>query len=257
MVHFTLGSDIMITPDRSLLHNLMTKFALHRADYVISTSQTMTRKLVDRLGYPEACVLTQQYGVTDRVINYPTQKREYDVVSNRNWVPNSNVDYLLKILTGVRSVRTALVGRSVDGNESLGENIRMLSQNLAECQLFPHLPYDQNIDLVAKSRFMASVTNSDGASLSVMEGMALGTVPILSDIPANREWVKHGINGFLIPLGNVEAAQKIVCEALALDEDRREEMAKKCKQVIQEKGSLTRNMKRVSHIMINLIESPK
>jgi glycosyltransferase involved in cell wall biosynthesis len=39
---------------------------------------------------------------------------------------------------------------------------------------------------------------SDGTSVSLLEAMAAGCVPVLSDLPANREWVVDGLNGFLV-----------------------------------------------------------
>ena len=42
----------------------------------------------------------------------------------------------------------------------------------------------------------------DGASLSLMEAMACGILPVVSDIPANREWVQDGEGAFLFPCGD-------------------------------------------------------
>ena len=123
--------------------------------------------------------------------------------------------------------------------------------------MFPFLPYEENIDLVAKSRFLLSLTNSDGASLSVMEGMAVGTVPILSDIPANREWVDDGVNGFLVPLDNVQAARLKIQAAFAINPERHAQMAALGRARIWEKGSLTRNMRRTSELMLGLLAGAK
>ena len=50
-----------------------------------------------------------------------------------------------------------------------------------------------------------SLPRSDSVSVSVLEAMAHGCVPILSDLPANRELVQHGRNGVILddtqPLG--------------------------------------------------------
>jgi glycosyltransferase involved in cell wall biosynthesis len=43
-----------------------------------------------------------------------------------------------------------------------------------------------------------SVPESDGTSVSLLEAMAAGCLPILSDLPANREWVEDGRNGLLV-----------------------------------------------------------
>ena len=52
----------------------------------------------------------------------------------------------------------------------------------------------------------ATATGSDGTSTGLMDGLACGLVPVVSDIPANREWVPSGSpEGFLVPVGDVEA----------------------------------------------------
>jgi glycosyltransferase involved in cell wall biosynthesis len=42
----------------------------------------------------------------------------------------------------------------------------------------------------------------DGASISLMEAMACGVFPVVSDIPANREWLQDGATAFLFPCGD-------------------------------------------------------
>ncbi len=40
--------------------------------------------------------------------------------------------------------------------------------------------------------------------ITILEAMSQGCVVICSDLPQIREWFKDGINGFLVPVGNVE-----------------------------------------------------
>jgi glycosyltransferase involved in cell wall biosynthesis len=47
-----------------------------------------------------------------------------------------------------------------------------------------------------------SASHVDGSSLSLMEAMACGTVPLVSDIPSNREWVENGVSGWLFEDGD-------------------------------------------------------
>jgi glycosyltransferase involved in cell wall biosynthesis len=50
----------------------------------------------------------------------------------------------------------------------------------------------------------------DGASLSLMEAMACGILPVVSDIPANREWVQDGEGAFLFPCGDWRRLAEII-----------------------------------------------
>jgi glycosyltransferase involved in cell wall biosynthesis len=61
------------------------------------------------------------------------------------------------------------------------------------------------------SKIYLSMSLSDGASTSLFEALACGAFPIVSDIPANREWIVHGENGFLVsPLDSRELARCVI-----------------------------------------------
>ncbi len=251
LAHFVVGNDIMIFPKQSGLHRFVTKFALGRSDFVISASETMTAALND-LGYSNEQILTQQYGVSDSVLNFPNSEKEYEFASNRAWVGNSNIPYLLDVLEPFSSSSVALIGQDVLGSENLAAAIRQRIEKSASVQHLGLLPYSENIATVAKSKFIVSLTSSDGASLSVLEGMALGCLPILSDIKPNREWVTHGENGVLLPLDNLSDARARVQEILNWPENKKQKAIQYNKDLVRTKASLTRNMAKVSDSLLRL-----
>jgi len=56
-----------------------------------------------------------------------------------------------------------------------------------------------------------SPSHVDGSSVSLMEALACGLPCLVSDIPANQEWVSEGQNGWLFPDGDADAlATKIL-----------------------------------------------
>jgi glycosyltransferase involved in cell wall biosynthesis len=56
-----------------------------------------------------------------------------------------------------------------------------------------------------------SPSHVDGSSVSLMEALACGLPCLVSDIPANKEWVSEGDNGWLFPDGNADIlAEKIL-----------------------------------------------
>jgi glycosyltransferase involved in cell wall biosynthesis len=50
-----------------------------------------------------------------------------------------------------------------------------------------------------------SATLSDGSPSSLFEAMSVGLFPVVTDIRANRDWLKHGENAFLFPPGDAAA----------------------------------------------------
>ncbi len=59
---------------------------------------------------------------------------------------------------------------------------------------------------------MVSCSDWEGHSISQMEAMAAGAVPIATDVSGVRDDVSDGENGFVVPVGDVQAIiEKIIC----------------------------------------------
>ena len=57
-----------------------------------------------------------------------------------------------------------------------------------------------------RARWYLSLPGSDSVAVSVLEAMAYGCVPVLSDLPANHELVRSGENGLIVEAGLRTAA---------------------------------------------------
>lgn len=60
-------------------------------------------------------------------------------------------------------------------------------------------------ELLAGHDIYVSASIRDGTSSSLLEAMATGLFPVVSDIEANREWIEDGVNGLLFPVGDADA----------------------------------------------------
>jgi glycosyltransferase involved in cell wall biosynthesis len=60
---------------------------------------------------------------------------------------------------------------------------------------------------------------------------------VVSDIAANRPWIKHGANGLLCPVGDAEALARALERAFA-DPDLRARAAATNRQAVLERGDL-------------------
>jgi glycosyltransferase involved in cell wall biosynthesis len=241
LAHVVIGSDVMITPGQSWSYSFLARHALARGDLFVSASEAVTSRLLSLGKIPPEAILTQQYGLEDWVIGHPFLPKTYNFVSNRAWVPNSQIPLLLRVFASVpRLGMLALVG---DG-PPLETEIRQLVS--ADPRVVPlgRLPHRQNVEVVARSAFYISMTASDGASLSLMEAMAVGAIPVVSDIEPNREWVEHDVNGVLLPLDDELAAVSTIESLLSRPDEELNEMRRRNREIIRERGSLSRNMAR-------------
>jgi glycosyltransferase involved in cell wall biosynthesis len=66
-------------------------------------------------------------------------------------------------------------------------------------------------NLLSEADIYVSTSLYDGTSVSLLEAMGSGAFPIVTNIPANREWINDGENGFLISVDDEKIlAQRII-----------------------------------------------
>ena len=104
--------------------------------------------------------------------------------------------------------------------------------------ILEQVEYSEMPDFYRSGAVMVSVPESDGTPMSLLEAMACGCLPIVSDLPSLREWVVDGENGRVVPVGDVDALseamlamassdarQRIVAHNLALVRERASQKA--------------------------------
>ena len=115
------------------------------------------------------------------------------------------------------------------------------------------VPHQKVAEYLQASQIYLSMSLSDGASTSLLEAMACGTFPIVSDIPANREWIVDGDNGFLVsPLDPKKLAQQIM--EVFNNSSLMKTAAKKNVEIIQKRGILQKNLE--THNLISVDSAP-
>lgn len=82
--------------------------------------------------------------------------------------------------------------------------------------LFPWLEHKETLAYVQNSIFYLTVARYEGLPLAVVEAMSLGKAIVASDVAGNKDCVKDGYNGRLIPLEK-EIFVKAICELVEDD----------------------------------------
>ncbi len=92
----------------------------------------------------------------------------------------------------------------------------------------------------------------DGTSLSLLEAMATGLFPIVSDIKANSAWLKNGVDGFLHNVGDADDLANCILRLLG-----EPKIAEKAQSVnrsnVVDKADRNNNMKRLESVYKDLI----
>lgn len=79
-------------------------------------------------------------------------------------------------------------------------NARGLSQQV---QFVGRLDAENQSRCYDQAQWYVSLPQSDSVAVSVLEALAHGCVPLLSDLPANRELVQSGVNGLIVADGGL------------------------------------------------------
>lgn len=214
------GSDAYFNWSASPALWCLNVAALHRADQVFVPSGDVARFIRDHLLTPPFKTTVVPDGVLDAIVDArPPQSWNKDptlVVSTRRLSPTYNVGTFIEAAAlSASESKDVMFTVAADGVErpALEERTRGLGLE-RRCSFVGWLPSDALVDLLSRATIYVSTSKSDGSSVSLLEAMALGAFPIVSDIPANRAWIRHGENGLLFPVGEPRALAREIVNAL-------------------------------------------
>ena len=189
------GSDILVTPERSAALRWLTTRVLRACVLSTSDSQVMTARM-RVLGAHE--VMTFPFGL-ESLPSLPGAKQDQLFFANRGLEALYDPARVLQLFA--RVAQDWPDAQLVVANE--GALRGALAQQAAAAGLAGRVRFIGRVDATtqagwyARARWYVSLPQSDSVSVSVLEALAHGCIPILSDLPANRELVQHGDNGWV------------------------------------------------------------
>lgn len=237
-----LGSDVLVAPEKSSRRCGLMKYTLKKADIVTVDADIVKRKLID-MDYPESKIKKILFGVDSSLLTKEKKGGDSLILSCRTLKPNYNVDIIIEAYRLVKKILpfSKLV---VIGDTS--QNPKLLC-NDTNIEFRPPMPHSELIDYMTNFEVFVSIPSSDASSVSLLEAMALGLFPIVSDIPANREWVRDGYNGWLVPPRNTRILADRIIEA-ARQPALRESVVRINKEIVREKAIFEDNMQKLEEI---------
>ena len=98
--------------------------------------------------------------------------------------------------------------------------------------LMPWVSHADCMEYVRKSSFYLSTAIYEGLPLAVIEAMSVGKAIVASNVVGNKDCVKNGVNGYLLPMNVSDFADKIV--ELAQNDELRNNMGKESRELFIE-----------------------
>jgi len=249
------GSDILVTPRKNLIYKLLTKFTLKKADLITSDSKNMTEEIEKLLENNKKQIITVPMGVEVELFknNRDLNKQTIKILSLRSLDQNSNVKVIIKAFSKI--LLTYPDAKLFIGNDGpLKNELINLSEKLKLEQNINFLGFvdRQNIiNLFKECDYYISIPTSDATSVTLLEAMASGIYPIVSNIAANKEWIEDNVNGSVIKIDENDIVNAIA--RTNKDVEYKINVNKINIDIINNRASLKANMQNVIESYQNLL----
>lgn len=255
------GSDVLLA-HRSTRAWMKLKWVAHRANRITCDCLAVKKRLVAEVKYPEEKILVVPWGIDLRRFRpHPPAARELRsawgwedkkiLIMTRSFEPIYGVEDFLaslpEILRREPRTRVVLVGRG-----SLESRLRGIVEELGLRDCVHFAGFVPNADLpryLSAADVYVSSSLSDGTSLSLLEAMACALPVVVTDVPANLEWIQDGFNGYVAPRHNRRALAECLVKILQQEEVRRV-MAQRNFNIAQERANWDENFRKIEGLYV-------
>jgi glycosyltransferase involved in cell wall biosynthesis len=269
-IRFILGKPLLVTIHGSDLRMATEKLGLirrlfihvcHKATHLNCVSEVQ-RNEITQMGILSNKISVIPMGVGKAFVEIGTKREPMSnqdvitILSNRNLLPIYNLSLLIRAIPAVveREPRVKFV---IAGNgpeqEKLKKEVKEFKIENSVCFL-GQVAHTDMPRLLSQADIYVSTSLSDGTSVSLLEAMASGAFPIVTDIPANREWITDGENGFLIPIDNERILTKRILDAIC-NQEIVEEARERNQRIIEERAYWIESIRKTTSLYEDITSS--
>jgi glycosyltransferase involved in cell wall biosynthesis len=214
------GSDLLVNARRSPLHRARARWTLRRADLVHVDAALLAETAV-ALGAAPDRIWTRAWGVDVDALApaEPWSARrartpELRILWTRQLEPLYDPETFVRALGKLRAMEVPFRA-TLAGSGPLRAGLERLARRAGIEGRIRFTGWVERERLTALFRAhdaYVSLSRSDSTSQSLLEALAAGTIPIVTDIPGNLEWVRHRREGLLVPAGDPDAVACALAE---------------------------------------------
>jgi len=235
------GFDILWEAMRDPEARERAGIALAEADRLICDCREVSRQAEEIAEYPLERTVTFPWGIDlhrfERTNSAPRRLPE-TILAIRSWEPIYGVNIAIGAFEhAARKVPSATLVLAGDGSEADAVKARLLCRDLkSRTQLPGRIAPAKLPDYYRAADVYLSCSYCDGSSISLLEALAAGLPAVVTDIPGNREWIEHEVNGWLCPAGDTLAFAGALTAALNLTSDQRGHMAERNRALVRSRA---------------------
>jgi L-malate glycosyltransferase len=266
---FTGGPELLVFSRKSLFHRLWTKFAMKRIDFLNHTSEEANEAAV-KLGMPPERSKFMHIGIDLKTFN-PTIdpgdlkerlgiKGHPMVLSTRSLYDKFyNISGLLRAFALVS--RRLPEARLVLKYYSAPEKPKFV-QLAHELGIYDKIVWVEKVAYEDMAKFYraadvyVSLSYTDSGAVSMLEAMACGGVPVVSDLLTMTEWIEHGQNGFMGGPDDVAAAADSIVKVITSTEIK-DRFGRRNYEIIRERADQEKSFRDLEDKAYELVEKGK
>ena len=246
------GSDLLLEPKRSPFFRWINGRVSRKADALNPVSAHLAELLQSQYSVPAGKVHQFPAGIDTGLFRPGNRNEEgpFLIVSTRNFEPVYNLGLLVgivpELLKAFPDVRFEFFGSG-----SLEQKYRSQLAPYDRVRFGGWQPAEVLAQRLGEAHIYVSTSLSDGTSSSLLEAMACGAFPVVMDLPSNREWIRDGENGFLIP--NDPSALKSRLIGALRDRELRRRAGQINRKLVLERADLDRMVGRLEKLYSEII----
>jgi len=214
------GFDLMDDVHRNKWWEWVTRYTLNRSTFFTSDAN-VTRDMALKYGMNPEKTVVFPWGVDLDHFHFQVfesrASKTFTLFCNRSWETRYGVDVLARAF-----IRVVAKNENVDlillNGGSQGGQIRKILQSGGVLDRVTFGGQVSQTDLPRwyhMADLYISPSHVDGSSVSLMEALACGLPCLVSDIPANQEWVIENENGWLFRDGDANHLAEKILTAIA------------------------------------------
>lgn len=191
------GSDVLLIPYKGYLYKSMAKFILKKGNY-FNTGSNHVAKGMNKLANKDLGVVVSNFGIDDSITS---NKKQNIVYSNRLHSSLYRIPLIIEAFARFIEKEERKDWKLVIAATGDEEALRKKSKELGiekKVSFVGWLNKEENYYYYSISKIWISIPKSDSIPISLLEAMAAGSIPIISDLPSIKDFFINGENGIIV-----------------------------------------------------------
>lgn len=233
-----LAKANLITVDSDELRQKAMRYGKYQNKTELIYMGVDTNKFQPNNKVPE---LRKQLGIS---LNAPV------AISNRSFNDIYNIDIIISAIPMVLKEIPSTVFLFTWHASSDKEYLYKLAERMGitkNVRFLGNLKHSELPKYYKEADIAISIPSYDTIPVSLLEAMASGCAPVISDLASPREIIKDGINGYVVPVRDIEATAQAIIKLLE-DEDLRQSFSEKNLRWVIKNADWDKNMKKVGKL---------